>query len=505
MRTLALAFAALVLPMAAAQASMAAAVAPTARRAADPFVATCNTRKWGQSKKLPFNQRTEFCCAHWGFDKRKSQKNCDSVYTAYRGLAAKVVNETLAALSIGGGSSGQSGIGGGGASISSVAVDSTNPSQIIVTFSDGTTYAADLSGLKINGAITGASLNGTTLQITTQGGQVYPVDLSSLSGSGGAKISGIAVDPANATQVIITYTDGSSQTVDGSALGRGKGLAGLAYDKTTNEIVATLVDGTTVKGSLADLLAAASATGVSGLGLSGSNLVLTLGNGTQLTQDLSSLSGGSGGKTISSVGIDPANTTQLVITYSDGTTTKADLSGLTTGKTLTGLAYDPATKSLVATLADGTKVTAGLSQLLADASGNGVSGLGLSGTKLVVTLVNGTQLEQDLASLSGSGGAPVAGGGTGLDSAVTDGVRKRCPMVGGVQQVLRNAFCWCANAAGTGFATGNQGAIKGVMWQKPSTAGAAVGTAAVPCDEANPNSCIQAECQVTKEGNNWRK
>jgi hypothetical protein len=105
--------------------------------------------------------------------------------------------------------------------------------------------------------------------------------------------------------------------------------------------------------------------------------------------------------------------------------------------------------------------------------------------------------------LSGSGGAPVAGGGTGLDSAVTDGVRKRCPMVGGVQQVLRNAFCWCANAAGTGFATGNQGAIKGVMWQKPSTAGAAVGTAAVPCDEANPNSCIQAECQVTKEGNNW--
>jgi hypothetical protein len=131
-----------------------------------------------------------------------------------------------------------------------------------------------------------------------------------------------------------------------------------------------------------------------------------------------------------------------------------------TGKTLTGLAYDPATKSLVATLADGTKVTAGLSQLLADgeamapcqlaalssdlrpagrcgppaarpcarevrgplgppapladallarlphpanpappaASGNGVSGLGLSGTKLVVTLVNGTQLEQDLAS-----------------------------------------------------------------------------------------------------------
>jgi hypothetical protein len=98
-------------PQAAAQASMAAAVAPTARRAADPFVATCNTRKWGQSKKLPFNQRTEFCCAHWGFDKRKSQKNCDAVYTAYKALASVVANETLAAFKATSSTSGQNSAG----------------------------------------------------------------------------------------------------------------------------------------------------------------------------------------------------------------------------------------------------------------------------------------------------------------------------------------------------------------------------------------------------------
>jgi hypothetical protein len=39
----------------------------------DPFYGKCNARKWGQSKKIPLTKNTEFCCAHWSFDKRKSQ------------------------------------------------------------------------------------------------------------------------------------------------------------------------------------------------------------------------------------------------------------------------------------------------------------------------------------------------------------------------------------------------------------------------------------------------
>ena len=44
-----------------------------AKRDPDPFYAKCNTRKWGQSKKVPLASNTEFCCSHWAFDKRKSQ------------------------------------------------------------------------------------------------------------------------------------------------------------------------------------------------------------------------------------------------------------------------------------------------------------------------------------------------------------------------------------------------------------------------------------------------
>jgi hypothetical protein len=122
-----------------------------------------------------------------------------------------------------------------------------------------------------------------------------------------------------------------------------------------------------------------------------------------------------------------------------------------TGKTLKALAYNPATESLVATLEDGTNVTADLSALLAQGesvwecavrrrprrltglaaadvrdtpckrsscpqparahhsrphpaspsplvSASGVSSINLEGTKLVITLVNGTKLTQELSS-----------------------------------------------------------------------------------------------------------
>jgi hypothetical protein len=43
------------------------------KRDKDPFFGKCTARKWGQSKKIPLTKNTDFCCAHWSFDKRKSQ------------------------------------------------------------------------------------------------------------------------------------------------------------------------------------------------------------------------------------------------------------------------------------------------------------------------------------------------------------------------------------------------------------------------------------------------
>lgn len=501
MRTLALAFAALVLPMAAAQASMAAAVAPTARRAADPFVATCNTRKWGQSKKLPFNQRTEFCCAHWGFDKRKSQKNCDAVYTAYKALASVVANETLAAFKATSSTSGQNSAGSA-PSISSVVVSSTNPSDVVFTFADGTALTASLAGLTTGGGLAGAQLNGTSLVISTEAGKTFSIDLATVLGSGGSggsgakAIAGLGPNPANASEILITFTDGTTQAVSAASLGGGKGLAGLVYDKMANALKASLADGTVVSASLDDLLAAAqqraAGAGVASLGLNGNSLVITLSNGTQLSQDLSALisssgsgsgsgTGGSGsnagcaggGSCLSSLGL---SGNSLVVDLANGTRLTQDLSGVVSsgaaGKALSGLSYNPAIKSLVATLQDGTTVTGDLSSL---------------------------------SSGSGSGGL-VPGGGAGL---VTDNnaasnsdrfARTRCPAVGGVQLVVKSANCYCADASGN-FETGNQAASRGVMIQQLSAAGDAVTAAGRPCSLSTPadaGKCIQAECQGTK-------
>jgi hypothetical protein len=61
------------LPPQAASAQGATAPAAGDKRDKDPFFGKCTARKWGQSKKIPLSKNTDFCCAHWSFDKRKSQ------------------------------------------------------------------------------------------------------------------------------------------------------------------------------------------------------------------------------------------------------------------------------------------------------------------------------------------------------------------------------------------------------------------------------------------------
>jgi hypothetical protein len=66
---------------------------PAAKKDPDQFYSTCNARKWGQRKKIPLSSNTEFCCAHWAFDKRKSQCVC-----AGARLAARCRNQPTPAL-----------------------------------------------------------------------------------------------------------------------------------------------------------------------------------------------------------------------------------------------------------------------------------------------------------------------------------------------------------------------------------------------------------------------
>jgi hypothetical protein len=258
------------------------------------------------------------------------------------------------------------------------------------------------------------SLNSTSLEINTQGGKVFSVDLASLSNGercmppaclvgppalpcaagahwslpppltppppphptpppGATKISGIAVDPANATQVVITYTDGSSQAVDSSALGGSKGLAALAYDKDANEIVATLADGTKVSGKLDDMLGELARSGsapaagrVRATALCSRGLYLVLPpcphrplppGPTLLPCSLPAA------KSVNGLALNPANASEVIITYGDGSNKALDVSALGGGKGLAGLAYDKASDSIVATLLDGTTVTGKLDDL----------------------------------------------------------------------------------------------------------------------------------------------
>jgi hypothetical protein len=99
-------------------------------------------------------------------------------------------------------------------------------------------------------------------------------------------------------------------------------------------------------------------------------------------------------------------------------------------------------------------------------------------------------------------GQPPSGSGNPVAVDITGagdfgGVRKRCPKVGTMQLIVRNAYCYCAASDSTAFSGGTQAQLTGIMWQKPSTTGAAINEAKpLPCNlEADPNSCIQAECQ----------
>jgi hypothetical protein len=77
-----------------------------------------------------------------------------------------------------------------------------------------------------------------------------PAGSGGSGGSGAKAIAGLGPNPANASEILITFTDGTTQAVSAASLGGGKGLAGLVYDKMANALKASLADGTVVSASL---------------------------------------------------------------------------------------------------------------------------------------------------------------------------------------------------------------------------------------------------------------
>jgi len=258
----------------------------------------------------------------------------------------------------------------------------------------------DLSDLKVSNA----QMAGTNLNLTI-GANTISADLSSLANTL------VNVKPTNVTltgtDLTINLSDNSSLTVDLEDLEE-KELTNLALSNPTT-LTATLTDSTgssVINCDLTSLVSynSSSITGktitlnktdsstpdtivipddkVRAVSLSSNDLIIDLADGTQFTTNLSSIAGG---VVLQSVSFD-TGTGELIFVKSDGNTHTLPLSALTS--------VIDTTLSSTSTNAVENRIVKAELDLKTNNSDNPLTSIGLTGTNLVSTDINGTTTTQ---------------------------------------------------------------------------------------------------------------